>query len=91
MNNLLTIRIESTWEAEQVVDALIELERRLRDNLAGRGHLRLANRIHLARRKLQEEAGLVIGLKRLNDLATGRVKGMTEAQFRRELRKRSRR
>jgi hypothetical protein len=35
MNHLLTIKIESIWEAEQVVEALIELERRLRDSLRG--------------------------------------------------------
>ena len=45
MNNPLTIKIESTWEAEQIVDALIALERQFRFNLAGRGHLRLVDKI----------------------------------------------
>ena len=88
----LTIKIETPWEAERVVDALIRLEQPLREavrtgDMQGLG---LADRVHVARRKLQEDAGLVAGIQRISDLATGKVKGQTEAQFRRTLRKRRR-
>ena len=88
----LTIKIENVWEAEQVCYALIELERPLRERVrtGDMQGLRLADRVHVARRRLQEEAGLVVGLKRLDDLASGRVKGLTEKQFRRTIRKRPR-
>lgn len=87
-----TIKIETPWEAERVVDALIRLEQPLREavrtgDMQGLG---LADRVHVARRKLQEDAGLVAGIQRISDLATGKVKGQTEAQFRRAIRKRPR-
>jgi hypothetical protein len=86
----LTIEIKSPWEAEQVVDALIRLEQPLRDAWLAKGDMRglgLADRVHVARRKLQEESGLVAGIQRIEDLIQGKVKGISEAQFRRSIRK----
>jgi hypothetical protein len=80
---------ERTHAAEALVYDLIELEIVLR---------RLANRVQVYRRSVQEGEGLVLtheeveqmvkeGAKRIEDVATGKVKGLTEAKFQERLKK----
>jgi hypothetical protein len=59
--------IESTWEAEQVVDALIRYERSIRKKGFGPWS-RLAHEIQVTRRKLQEDAGFVLSHKQVESL-----------------------
>jgi len=68
MNLRLNLVIESYWEAEQLSYVLIELEGKLQENPDGHGHIQLADKLNLARRRLQESAGLVVPLKRIEDM-----------------------
>jgi hypothetical protein len=57
----LTIKLETPWEAEQVCYGLLALEQPLRESVrkGDMQGLRLADKLQAARRKLQEDAGLV--------------------------------
>jgi hypothetical protein len=57
----LPLKLDTAWEAEQVVKALIKLEQPLREAVrkGDMQGLRLADKVHVVRRKLQEQAGLV--------------------------------
>jgi len=55
----IELKLQSSWEAEQLVNALIQVERHLQSlGVVGRGAV-LARKLALARWKLQEDAGLV--------------------------------
>ena len=58
----LTLKLETPWEAEQVCYALIALEHPLREAIR-KGDMQglcLADKLQVARRKLQEDAGLAL-------------------------------
>ena len=91
-----TVDVRSKQQAETLACCLIRVERYLRRRVP-QGDYRnpnrsLADRLAVARRKLQEDAGLVASdaeiaeivkrnRQRIADLESGKVKGQTEAEF----------
>jgi hypothetical protein len=71
LKKMLSLRVDSQAEAMVLVNALIELERSLREKAYLTGNIRLADKIHVARRALQEQAGLVLTLDQVKDMVGG--------------------
>ena len=73
---LVSVAIENfDWSKEakrvELVEQLIDIERELRARSEMKDHIRLANRLHVARRGLQEELGLVLTLEQVEELDRG--------------------
>jgi hypothetical protein len=73
---LVSVAIENfDWAKEakrvELVEQLIDIERKLRARSEMKGHIRLADRLRLARRGLQEELGLVLTVGQVEELVRG--------------------
>jgi hypothetical protein len=93
-----SIGLKSKHQAAVLACAFIRVERYLRKGIP-KGDFKnmdLADRLRSARRKFQEEAGLVLkqseiddlarkGARRIADLESGKVKGQSEAEFQKSL------
>lgn len=89
-----SIEVKSKQQAAVLACALIRVERYLRRGIPKGDfrHMNLADRLRAARRKFQEEAGIVLsqdeidklarkGAQRISELESGKVTGQEETEF----------